>query len=99
MEFIDRCFDESGALTAAAGEIASPFEKLMSRISEEIRRDPRQIVNNALIYAAACGQHLALQELLNRVPKSMPFRPDLTSLGPRCTTPRSVVVATRLIGC
>ena len=66
MEFIDRCFDESGALTAAAGEIASPFEKLMSRISEEIRRDPRQIVNNALIYAAACGQHLALQELLNR---------------------------------
>jgi ankyrin repeat protein len=57
-------FDETGAPTAAAGEIASPFDKLP--IPEAVRRDPREIVNNALIYAAAWGRDDAVEELLRR---------------------------------
>jgi len=57
-------FDESGAPTAAAGKIASPFDKLP--IAETIRRDPQELVNNALIYAAAWGRDDAVEELLKR---------------------------------
>src|SRR5579862_656803 len=55
-------FERSGAPTAAAGEIASPFDKLP--IAETVRRDPREIVNNALIYAAAWERDDAVEELL-----------------------------------
>jgi ankyrin repeat protein len=61
---IRRCFDASGALTPAAGEIASPwFRKLAP---EEIRRDPLQILTNALVYAAAWGHDEAVDLLLDR---------------------------------
>jgi ankyrin repeat protein len=66
IEVLLGCFDETGALTAAAGEIASPFDKLDSLLADAVRRSPREIVNNALVYAAAWGQHAAMQELLNR---------------------------------
>jgi ankyrin repeat protein len=66
MDVLLRCFDETGALTMDAGEIASPFEKLDLLIAEEIRPNPRQIVNNALVYAAGWGQQKPMQELLNR---------------------------------
>jgi len=51
LEEVARCFDDSGALTAAAGEVASPF--FHTPIPEAIRRDPEQILGNALVYAAA----------------------------------------------
>ena len=54
LEKVARCFDEKGALTAAAGEIAWPFDNLS--IPEELRRDPRQVLGNALVYAAAWGR-------------------------------------------
>ena len=37
----------TGALTAAAGEIASPFDKLDTLLADAVRRSPREIVNNA----------------------------------------------------
>jgi ankyrin repeat protein len=57
-------FDETGGLTPAAGEVASPFAKLP--IAEEHRRDPRQIVNNALVHAAAWGRGEVVEYLLAR---------------------------------
>jgi ankyrin repeat protein len=66
MDVLLRCFDDTGALTAAAGKIASPFDKLDARLADAVRNDRREIVNNALVYAAAWGQHAAMQELLNR---------------------------------
>jgi ankyrin repeat protein len=61
---IAACFDETGALTPAAGEIAWPFSK--HAIGEEVRRDPRQIIGNALIYAAAWGRAEAVDFLVAR---------------------------------
>jgi hypothetical protein len=64
MAKVAQCFDETGALTAAAGEIASPFIKIP--IPEEHRRDPRQLLDNALVYAAAWGREEAVEFLLAR---------------------------------
>jgi hypothetical protein len=63
-EAIARCFDETGGLTAAAGEVASPFFRMP--IPEAVRRDPQQILGNALVYAAAWGRSEAVEQLLDR---------------------------------
>jgi hypothetical protein len=63
MDEIARCFDASGALTPAAGEVASPWFKEV--IPEAIRRDPQQILANALVYAAAWGRDEAVDFLLD----------------------------------
>jgi hypothetical protein len=47
-------FDETGASTPAASEIQWPFRP--SAIPEHDRRDPRQILGNALVHAAAWGR-------------------------------------------
>jgi hypothetical protein len=62
-EDMARCFDESGALTAAAGEVAWPW--FGTPIPEAVRRDPRQILGNALVYAAAWGRTEAVNQLLD----------------------------------
>jgi ankyrin repeat protein len=62
MKRVASCFDEAGALTAAAGEIGWPFRP--SAISERDRRDPRQIVGNALVHAAAWGRAEVVEFLL-----------------------------------
>jgi ankyrin repeat protein len=59
-------FDANGKLKPSAGLIASPFEGIDAKLSEEVRHDPRQIINNGLVYAAGWGQIPAMQELLNR---------------------------------
>jgi hypothetical protein len=61
MEAIAHCFDETGSLTAAAGEVSWPFGK---GIPESVRRDPREIIGNALVFAAAWGRIGAVQFLL-----------------------------------
>ena len=48
---------------AASGEIAWPFGS--SKLPEDIRRDPEQIINNALVYAAAWGHSDAVEFLLD----------------------------------
>jgi hypothetical protein len=63
-ETIARCFDSSGALTAEAGVVASPFTR--TPIPEDLCRDPQQILGNALVYAAAWGQGDAVDDLLDR---------------------------------
>ena len=50
-------------LTEAAGEVAWPFG---GEIPEAVRRDPGQIVGNALVYAAAWGRIDAVRDLLER---------------------------------
>jgi hypothetical protein len=62
-DLIERCFDETGALTKAAGEIAWPFGKL---VPEGDRQDRRQILANALVYAAMWGRVAVAEYLLNR---------------------------------
>jgi len=64
LEEVARCFDDSGALTAAAGEVAWPF--FLTPIPEAVRRDPQQIVGNALVYAAAWGRAGTVNLLLDR---------------------------------
>jgi uncharacterized protein len=64
MAKVAACFDETGALTEAAGEIAWPFNQ--SAIPEEHRRDPRQILGNALVHAAAWGRAEVVDFLLAR---------------------------------
>jgi hypothetical protein len=63
LEAIARCFDDVGALTAEAGEVAWPFR--MS-IPEAVRRDPQQVLGNALVYAAAWGRAESVSHLLRR---------------------------------
>lgn len=63
LEGVKRCFDAHGQLNQEAGEVAWPFGPT---IPEEVRRDHRQIVNNALVFAAAWGQQAAAAELLKR---------------------------------
>jgi hypothetical protein len=48
-EEIARCFDDRGALMAAAGTVAWPWFHMP--IPEAVRRDPKQILGNALVYA------------------------------------------------
>jgi hypothetical protein len=62
MKKVALCFDETGALTPAAGEIEWPFRP--SAISEHDRRDSRQILGNALVHAAAWGRAEVVQFLL-----------------------------------
>jgi ankyrin repeat protein len=64
MEKVAGCFDELGGLISAAGEIASPFSQIP--ISEDVKRDPRQIIGNALVFAAAWGREEAAAYLLAR---------------------------------
>jgi ankyrin repeat protein len=64
LDAMARCFDDSGALTPAAGEVAWPF--FNTTIPDAIRRDPRQILGNALVYAAAWGRTSAAAQLLAR---------------------------------
>lgn len=66
MDVLLGCFDETGAVTAEAGEIASPFDNWDLLDAQDLRHIPRQIVNNALVYAAGWGQQETMQELLNR---------------------------------
>jgi ankyrin repeat protein len=63
MEWIARCFDDSGGLTATAGKVASPFIKLP--IPAEIQHDPQQIIGNALVFAAHWGRAEAVDYLLD----------------------------------
>ena len=63
LEKIARCFDDAGALTTAAGEVASPFARMP--IPESVRRDPQQILGNALVYAAAWGQSESVDRLID----------------------------------
>jgi ankyrin repeat protein len=63
MDYVARCFDDAGALTAAAGEVEWPFGPT---IPEAVRRDPGQILGNALVFAAAWGQTAAVDLLLDR---------------------------------
>ncbi len=64
MKFVASCFDETGALTPAAGEIEWPFKP--SAIPEHARSDPRQILGNALVHAAAWGRGQVVDFLLDR---------------------------------
>src|SRR5262249_43473941 len=64
MEKVASCFDETGPLTKAAGEVSSPFER--RPIPEDLRREPRQILGNALVHAAAWGRVEAVDFLLAR---------------------------------
>src|SRR5207248_1035834 len=63
MDYIARCFDPDGGLTSAAGEVAWPFT---APISEDVRRDRHQVIDNALVYAASWGHAEAVDELLMR---------------------------------
>jgi ankyrin repeat protein len=63
LDLMKRCFDETGALTPAAGEIAWPFSM---PIPEAVRRDRQQILGNALVYAAAWGRMEAAAQLIDR---------------------------------
>ena len=56
------CFDETGALTTAAGKIEWPFRP--SAIPDHDRRDPRQILGNARVHAAAWGRAEVVEYLL-----------------------------------
>jgi hypothetical protein len=62
-ENMARCFDETGALTAAAGEVAWPW--FSTPIPEAVRCDPQQILSNALVYAAAWGRAEAVDQLVD----------------------------------
>ncbi|MCY2966116.1 MAG: ankyrin repeat domain-containing protein [Planctomycetota bacterium] len=73
---VRRCFDENGQLTEEAGKVAWPFG---DTIPASVRHDRRQIVNNALVFAAAWGQHETAAELLahgaeiNAIPAGFDF--------------------------
>jgi ankyrin repeat protein len=62
MDWIARCFDASGALTPAAGEVAWPFSK---PIPESVRRDPQHVLGNALVFAAAWGRAESVDRLID----------------------------------
>ena len=64
MDYLQTCFDEAGALKPKiAGRVEWPFGK---PLPAEVVHDPRQIVNNALIYAAAWGREDVVRFLLER---------------------------------
>jgi hypothetical protein len=63
LQGVRRRFDDDGQLNPLAGEVAWPFG---ATIPEEVRHDPRQIINNALVFAAAWGQKETADELLSR---------------------------------
>jgi hypothetical protein len=63
LQGVRRCFDDDGRLNLQAGAVAWPFGPT---IPEEVRHDRRQIINNALVFAASWGQKEAAGELLTR---------------------------------
>ncbi len=63
LQGLRRCFDDDGRLNRQAGEVAWPFGPT---IPEAVRHDRLQIMNNALVYAAAWGQLESAGELLTR---------------------------------
>jgi ankyrin repeat protein len=63
LDVMSNCFEEHGSLNALAGEVAWPFG---DNVPQQVRRDRQQIVDNALIYAAAWGQIAAADELIQR---------------------------------
>ncbi len=73
---VRKCFDGDGRLNVHAGEVSWPFG---ATIPEEVRHDRRQIINNALVYAAAWGQKETAGELLahgaeiNAIPAGFDF--------------------------
>jgi uncharacterized protein len=64
LEKVIHCFDETGTLTAEAGEIAWPFN--WKAIPPEVRRDRRQMLGNALVYVASWGRVEVAKYLLNQ---------------------------------
>ncbi len=60
---VRRCFNGDGQLNLQAGEVAWPFG---ATIPEEVRHDRREIINNALVFAAAWGQLETAGELMTR---------------------------------
>src|ERR1019366_5624203 len=60
---IARCFDETGELTTAAGTVAWPFSK---PIPQDVQCDRRQILGNAVVFAAAWGRTEAVDTLVAR---------------------------------
>jgi ankyrin repeat protein len=64
MERVARCFDDTGKLTAAAGEIAWPFNN--DTIPAEVRRDQQELLGNALVYAASWGRVEVAKYLLGQ---------------------------------
>jgi hypothetical protein len=62
LDRVSLCFDESGEPNALAGEVAWPFMRMP--IPEAVRRDPKQIIGNALVYAAAWGRSETVKYLL-----------------------------------
>lgn len=60
---VRNCFDVDGRLKTQVGEVAWPFGKT---IPKEVRLDHRQIINNALVYAAIWGHKETANELLTR---------------------------------
>lgn len=64
MDYVLNCFTDSGALTPAAGCIRWPW--FTKPIPDAIKFDRQQIIDNALIYAAAWGQIEVAGELLTR---------------------------------
>jgi hypothetical protein len=62
-EEMARCFDDTGALTAAAGTVLWPW--FNRPIPEAVSRDHKQILGNALVYAAAWGRAEAVDLLLD----------------------------------
>jgi uncharacterized protein len=89
---VARCFDDTGKLTAAAGEIAWPFNN--DEIPADLRRDRHQILGNALVYAAAWGRIEVAKYLLsqgaqvNLIPEGFDYSGDTTSLCRICRSPR-----------
>ena len=73
---VQRCFDADNRLNREAGEVAWPFGPT---IPANVRSDCSQIINNALVFAAAWGQKETAGELLARAQRLMPFRPASTS--------------------
>ena len=63
LEGVRRCFNGDGTLIQQAGEVAWPFG---ATIPEDVRHDRREIINNALVFAAAWGQEETAGELLTR---------------------------------
>jgi len=63
LQGVKRCFDGDHRLNQEAGEVAWPFGPT---IPADVRRDRGQIINNALVFAAAWGQRETAGELLTR---------------------------------
>lgn len=60
---LKRCFDRDGQPNQEAGEMAWPFGPM---VPDKVRFDRHEIINNALVFAAAWGQMETAGELLTR---------------------------------